>query len=355
MAKLPQFDGIEYLVRRRHPDGCLSLPAVDSSSRLSPAQRGAKALADTYRAELRALPTSELQRLVDDERAVEADEARQKAVADETARPFNRPDARADFKYWAKASYWTVEEAVALSLGRDPRFASWDYLKTLAATSPFAVEYAAKRELVMRAKTMGQLWDQTSPSTFLAWADRMRFAMPVELVEAVTALGIQICDWRTLYEQQKTFTDQAREELAKERAAHAAALQDHSESLAKSRDQQAELTEGYKRLLDKKDAVLAERDEQIARCQARIGELEAAATTIAEKSLGTKERDSLLRMVGGMAVGGYGLTPTEGRHRQTKEIADDLERAGVPIDVDTVRKYLAEAKQLLPGEEPSKD
>ena len=33
---------------------------------------------------------------------------------------FNKAEARADFTDWAKADCWTLEEAVALCLGREP-------------------------------------------------------------------------------------------------------------------------------------------------------------------------------------------------------------------------------------------
>jgi len=55
-----------------------------------------------------------------------------------------------------------------------------------------------------------------------------------------------------------------------------------------------------------------------------------------------------LKVVIGMAVGGYSYDPKVGRSDRHTEIAGDLERAGVPLDVDTVRKWLREAAELLP-------
>jgi hypothetical protein len=49
-----------------------------------------------------------------------------------------------------------------------------------------------------------------------------------------------------------------------------------------------------------------------------------------------------------MAVGGYGYDSTARRSEQTAAIADDLLRAGVPLEADTVRKWLREASELLP-------
>jgi hypothetical protein len=64
--------------------------------------------------------------------------------------------------------------------------------------------------------------------------------------------------------------------------------------------------------------------------------------------LKTKERESLLKMVAGMAVGGYGWDPKARRSDVTKEIADDLHRAGIALDPDTVRSWLRKAADLIP-------
>jgi hypothetical protein len=67
--------------------------------------------------------------------------------------------------------------------------------------------------------------------------------------------------------------------------------------------------------------------------------------------LGTRERESLLKLVIGMAVGGYGYDPRAGRSEQPSQIAADLATAGVALDVDTVRKWLREAAEHLPPSE----
>jgi hypothetical protein len=68
--------------------------------------------------------------------------------------------------------------------------------------------------------------------------------------------------------------------------------------------------------------------------------------------LGSRERDSLLKLIIGMAVGGYGFDPLAERSRQVKEITDDLLRVGVQLSDDTVRKFLKDGAELLPKESP---
>lgn len=318
------------------------LPYPDSHG--EPEFRNLQRQAEQYRDELGKLSGDEIVQRVAAQRELFERAARQKAEREEQARPFNRPDASADFSRWASMSYWTIDEAVALSFGREPESATWKYIQSVGTISPFASEFIKKREVAMRAKTMGQLWDQTSPSTFLAWAERMRFSVPAELVEAVKALGIQICDWKMLFDQQKELTEQARSEVAEKHAAQLAVMQDHSQSISTLRN-------GYQGLLDQKDELLALEGERIERLKARIDELESVQATKTEKNLGAKERESLLKLVIGMAIKGYSYDPKSGRSPTAKEIAGDLILVGLPLDEDTVRKYLAEARDLLPADE----
>jgi hypothetical protein len=64
--------------------------------------------------------------------------------------------------------------------------------------------------------------------------------------------------------------------------------------------------------------------------------------------LGTRERESLLKLVIGMAVGKYDFDPMTGRRSIAADIAHDLALAGLPMDEDTVRKYVAAGKDRLP-------
>ena len=79
-------------------------------------------------------------------------------------------------------------------------------------------------------------------------------------------------------------------------------------------------------------------------------EVRPDATPIAEKVLGTTERNNLLKLVIGMAVKGYSHDPAAKKSPTPKEIADDLAQLGISIDPDTVRKYLKEsANTVLPA------
>jgi hypothetical protein len=65
------------------------------------------------------------------------------------------------------------------------------------------------------------------------------------------------------------------------------------------------------------------------------------------KPLGTKERDSLLKLVMGMAVGGYRYDPHQSRNAATKDIQDDIQALGLSMDDGTVLKYLKQGAELI--------
>jgi hypothetical protein len=350
-----QSSPIEYLVRAKFPNyrHYLAVITAPSGPPLNEAQRETVREAGLYQTHLASLPPHELGTLVEQERADEADRERARIEKVESERPFNQPYAKADPAFWASMSYWTPDEAVALSFGRNPSYASWKLLEQIYSQSSFARSFASRRHIVMRAKEMGQLWEKTTPANFLAWARRMRFEMPAELVDAVTSLGVQIMDWKSLHDGISELYEQLKTQLVEERATRLADVKEQAERSRKTYEDQKELYEQFNTLLATKDALIAQREQVIEAQNAQLAELEPAGTEPAksEKSLGARERESLLKLTIGMAMRGYSYQPKSGRSPIAKEIAGDLALVGLSMDEDTVRKYLAEAKELLPADE----
>ena len=71
----------------------------------------------------------DLQALYEQEHEKERVEQQAKADREEAQRFFNQPRAKADFEYWSKCAYWTLDEAIALSLGKAPQIVSWEKVK----------------------------------------------------------------------------------------------------------------------------------------------------------------------------------------------------------------------------------
>lgn len=70
------------------------------------------------------------------------------------------------------------------------------------------------------------------------------------------------------------------------------------------------------------------------------------------KSLTETERQSMLKIIIGMAMDAYQYDPESTKNKATGEnngsIKAALDRKGIKVDADTIRKYLNEAKDLLP-------
>lgn len=167
---------------------------------------------EAYQSELRAKPREELRAFYDQERAKERQEQQAKAELEEQQRFFNQPHAKADFVHWSKATYWTLDEAIALSFGKAPEAVKWESVKGYCVSlqgpgSPFAVKYGRVRDLALRAKAWKQLSDPVLPSTFLAWARRMEIEVPAELVAQIEARGTVIADWKDMFDKLKTQSD----------------------------------------------------------------------------------------------------------------------------------------------------
>ena len=279
-------------------------------------------------------------------REAEFASAKAKAEEIENAQPFNQPSAAADFEYWAKMSYWSVDEAVALSFGKSPIHANPKVLQPNVA-SRFALLFNSRRALFARALEMGQLYDKTLPTVMLAWAQRMQIDFPSALADAVERIGGQIADWKSLFDKMKAARDEALTELSAEREGRLSDMRERKITFDEFAANQRELIDGYNGLLAGKDEQLGEQRDAIAELNERlVAQNESAKES--DRPLQSRERESLLKLVLGLAIKGYGYNAKAGRASQTKEIADDLAALGMPLDVDTVRKYLSEAKPLLP-------
>ena len=99
---------------------------------------------------------------------------------------FNQPDAQADFDYWARLSSWKVEEAVALSFGKNPKVVTLkNIVQNGVKDSNFGNEFLGVLEIVTRAVEDGVLDKKLKPSVFLAWAKDLKISVPDGLIEAV--------------------------------------------------------------------------------------------------------------------------------------------------------------------------
>jgi hypothetical protein len=328
MAQPADKDKIEFLVRRRFgrissapPPFARGVSVHLSNERIAGKHASVREAMDAYRAKLQAMTSEEIAGLYEAERSrreqerhKEQEELRAEAEKRERERFFNQPTAMADVNHWSKAAYWSLDEATALSLSRAPEVVKWDNVKGYVQTSPFAHKYERVRDLVLRAQGAKQLFDPALPGFFIAWAKRTEIEFFPELERAVVARGVVVGDWKSSYDE-----------------------------LKKKYDEAAEFLNGLSQ------RVRADQDVQEA-LRARVGELEAKlnATPPLERGVLGKERESVLKLIIGMAIKGYRYDPTSSRSATVSEITSDLEQLGLSLSDDTVRKWLKEAAELLP-------
>jgi hypothetical protein len=221
---------------------------------------------------------------------------------------FDQPDAAADFDHWSKAEYWSLDEAIALILGKAPETVSWGAI-AFYCYSPFVKQYARLRDLTQRA----QLVDPISPAIFLKWAEDRDLPVPTELSEKVARIWGRLIDWKKNYDELKSMCDQ--------RTADA-------EDAAKRQ----------KNLIEAQQKQIAEREAELAALRG------AMTITGPAKVQSPIERENMLKVIFGIAVGGYSYKPEDKRSKVIPEIVSDLERQGFSVSDDTVRRFLNEAR-----------
>lgn len=313
MPTLPaanEFDPLQYLIFRKFPTLSWSLRyAMRDGVRVqrpppveTPQSYQLREAAREYEATLRAMSREDFAALLADEQRKEAAERLQAARKEEAGRFYNLPDALPDFAFWARQSYWTVDEAVALSFGKNPRVVNWERLKSCTKIWPFAKSYEDRLDQFNRAVWAKQIWTHTYPNLLLAWAARMGFAMPPELVSEVEALGLQIVDWKSLH-------DACAEEL---------------------RIAQAQLT------------------EERARNTATSSAPQAIQANQQPDALGEKGRGTFQKMILGMALEQYSYEPGDKKSGVPKLIASDLALHGITLGEKTIRDHLRAAAERFP-------
>jgi hypothetical protein len=158
----PRAKRIEELLRAEFPGSWAPLPITTLTNPLrigpTPADRAAHterlARIDARRKELGTLEDAEVLRQW---WALQDAATRRRELLEaqrEKARVFNLPTASADYVFWVKADHWTLDEAIALLLGKDPRKVTLEVVKSYGKESAFATRYLDLRMLAERTPLM---------------------------------------------------------------------------------------------------------------------------------------------------------------------------------------------------------
>lgn len=89
-------------------------------------------------------------------------------------------------KFWANLSRWTMSEASALTLNRDPKqFIDPLVAKGLLDNAPHVDQYHYVQEHMKRAVQAGELTDPVQPGVYVAWAQKRDLGFPEALAKLV--------------------------------------------------------------------------------------------------------------------------------------------------------------------------
>lgn len=65
---------------------------------------------------------------------------------EENERYFNQPSYAADFNYWGRQPYWTIDEGILLILGKEPRKIKWEDIQQYRQISAFVKKFVANQQ-----------------------------------------------------------------------------------------------------------------------------------------------------------------------------------------------------------------
>ena len=113
-----------------------------------------------------------------------------KGLEEDKARFFSSPLNDASAVYWAKMTYWSIEEGVSLLLGKNPKKVSSEIMRERldqysVENSPFVKLYLGILDLANLAVRAGVIGKFLHPSSFLVWANENNLDIPENLQAAV--------------------------------------------------------------------------------------------------------------------------------------------------------------------------
>lgn len=321
---MASFDAVGYLSLRLFPAKAFhQARAQMSDGKIRQADEIVVRAADTYEKALGYLSPASLAALVEDERQLEAAHRQEQSEEAERQRFFNRPDAVANFAFWAGQSRWTLDEATALILGKDPKIVSWDRIQPLFFSSAFAERFAEIRRHLNSAKRNGKLSDPVSPVYFVSWANARGVVLPADLQAQFEA-----------------------------RMAKPAVSAFQHPGRFKPRAAGIPNTDPRPRRdgMDSDESIIhLGRDEGRQRALLRLNKTSGAKTGQPEAKRGTEPGRIFAGLVIAMAAGRYGFKPDRDRQSTVADIVADLRAIDIHVSKADVRSALLKACACLAG------
>ncbi|MDH3195177.1 MAG: hypothetical protein OEL78_02560, partial [Hyphomicrobiales bacterium] len=310
------FDAVEFLCLRMYPAKLVNQARVEMGEGKS--REDAEAYiekVEIYERALRTLSEKSLMAMVEDERQQDAALLQEREEQLDRHRFFNDPKASANFPLWANRPCWSLDEATALILGKNPDVVDWAHIEPLIGVSPFAARFADILRHLSHARDSGQLFDPVEPVRFLTWARERGVVLPQALEGCID--------------------DRRSGAFPVPKAAEAAADENAG---GDAKTDRADPAERCGEIPSDKIIHFTREQSRLRFMANRMKAADEAAREIEEET-GEFGPEAPLQMMIAMAVGRYGYDPDSGRNSTVTDIVRDLEKVGLSLSPTTVRKW----------------
>lgn len=217
-----------------------------------------------------------------------------------------------NYEFWRRASYWTVEEGVALFLDKEPRLFNSEALKDAPRDHPTVNTFFEWLELATRATHVSRLSTTPTPEEFLEWRKALGADWNRDEIQALF-----------LEEQDDGNPLSAIDYMASYFALEAA----YQTALKRNQELQDELDEHAFCMLNS--------DFEIETKPRRSG-------------FDDRQRKSLLKIVLPLAISKYRFNPKFSKNAAPKNMEGATTECGLTVTDETIRNHLKEAVQLFP-------
>ncbi|WP_375205014.1 hypothetical protein [Hyphococcus sp.] len=197
------------------------------------------------------------------------------------------------YRYFARLETWTREEAAALLLKLDPRIVLVPNGITHMRPADHWPQYCDLFEMIKRARTALPYDRKLKPQLVISWAKSVGLNPPQNLYDAVASA--------------KPFGTA--------------------------------------------DSEMFSEIDGIPNASPRA----IASGVKQEAAIHHKAKSSLLRLVAGMAIRGYGYNPFQKQNKAVSDIESDLQVLNISLSDDTIRRWLTEACELIDWNTVAKD
>lgn len=288
-----------------------------------------------FRTELEALDDEQLHFRFLDRIAFRESDAQRRREEIDAGLFFNAPAAFADYGRWARQLTWTIEECIALSLGRRPEVLNISTIFEAgepAFSSNLAKEFRARYEIAHNWIKAGQLEEEATPGEYLAWLSRALLDCAPELTDAVKAIGHQIADWKTISEEFEVEVTELRARNAK---------------LVQSDQRWAQAFNDYRANTDAEIANLKHQltQAELALALADSPREQASIPESEDSALDPRERTSLHKIIFSVAKAKYRFDPDEEQWPAVSKIESDIALSGLQLSRKRIRHHLGAAAE----------